>query len=57
MDHIFQISIKDAQIAAMDRLGRNLTDEELERIRKGVEFGLELCWLDILNVAIGELQE
>ena len=56
MDHIFIITVDDAQIAAMDRIGRELTEYELYRVRKGVESGLELSWWDVLNIAIDELQ-
>lgn len=56
MGHIFLLSVEDAQIAALDRIGRRLTEEELESVRKGVEYGLE-CWCDVLNTAIDELED
>ena len=57
MNHIFIITVEDAQIVAEERLGRELTPDELYYVRKGVESGLELCWWDVLNVAIDELSE
>jgi hypothetical protein len=57
MEHIFLISIEDAQLCAMKRIGRKLSIEELERVKKGVEFGLELSWDIVLKTAIDEIAE
>jgi hypothetical protein len=50
---LFLISEEDAQIEAQRILGRRLTDEELYRVKKGLEFGLE-CWAEVLIEAIKE---
>ena len=57
MDYIFQIGVEDAQYLAKKRIGRELSIEELQRVKKGVEFGLELCWDDVVKTAIDELYE
>ncbi len=57
MEYIFNIAIEDVQIRAKEKLGRELTSEELEQVQKGVEFGLELAWEDVFYTAIEELKE
>ncbi len=37
--------------------GRKLTCEELRRVKKGVEFGLELSWEMVLITAIQDVHE
>jgi hypothetical protein len=37
---IFSITIKDLQIEANEKIGRELTDEEIEVAKKGFESGL-----------------
>ena len=54
MEYIFQVGIDDAQYLAREKIGRELTIEELERVRKGVEFGLE-CWEEVLICAIQDV--
>lgn len=54
MDYVFKIGIDDVQYAARTKIGRALTIEELEQVRKGVEFGLEY-WEDVVICAIEEL--
>lgn len=54
MEYIFQVGIDDAQYLAREKIGRELTIEELERVRKGVEFGLE-CWEEVLIYAIQDI--
>lgn len=54
MKNFFMISTEDVQFVAKKRLGRKLAIEELEQIKKGVEFGLE-CWEDVVKYAIDEL--
>ena len=56
MKNIFVISVEDVQYIAKQEIGRNLTIEELEQVQKGVEFGLELCWEDVVISAIEELE-
>ena len=55
MKQIFVISVEDVQYLAKKKIGRNLTLEELERVKKGVEFGLEMCWEEVVITAIEEL--
>ncbi len=54
MKNIFVISTKDIQYLAQKRIGRKLTIEEIEQVKKGVEFGLE-CWEDVVIDAIDEI--
>ena len=54
MDYLFKIGIDDVQYAARTKIGRELTIDELQQVRKGVEFGLE-CWEDVVICAIEEL--
>lgn len=55
MKNIFIISAKDVQYIAKKKFGKKLTFEELERVQKGVEFGLE-HWEDVITTAIEELE-
>jgi len=55
MEDIFVISVEDVQYVAKEKIGRELTSEELEQVKKGVEFGLE-CWEDVVIYAIDELK-
>ena len=57
MEHIFAISTEEAQHYALNRIGRKLTYDELEQVKKGVEFGLELSWEEVLFTAIDEIKE
>ncbi|MBL7155205.1 MAG: hypothetical protein ISS88_01730 [Candidatus Portnoybacteria bacterium] len=51
---LFVITAEDVQYLANKKLGRDLTYDELERVQKGLEFGLE-CWEDVVIFAIDEL--
>jgi hypothetical protein len=53
MKNIFTIPVADVQRIAKERIGRKLTIEELERVKDGVEFGLEY-WEDVVKIAIEE---
>ena len=55
MKEIFTIPVEDAQYLAKRKIGRELTVEELARVKAGVEFGLEY-WEDIIINAIDELK-
>jgi hypothetical protein len=55
MDYIFRISVEDVQSIALRRIGRELCLEELEQVQRGVEFGLELSWMDVVQDAIDEI--
>ena len=37
-------------------IGRELSDYELERVTKGLEFGLE-CWEEVMIAAIWEIAD
>ncbi|MCD6085889.1 hypothetical protein J7J41_02785 [bacterium] len=54
--NIFIISKKDVQDIALRKFGEKLSIEELEQIKKGVEFGLE-CWEEVVIEAISEVLE
>lgn len=56
MKNLFTISSEDVQCIAKKKIGRILTIEELERVQKGIEFGLE-CWEDVVFTAIEELED
>ena len=56
MKNIFTINREDVQRIAMKKLGRKLTTEEIERVKKGVEFGLE-CWEEVVVYAIEEVMK
>ena len=55
MDYIFKIGVDDVQEIALKRIGRELSIEELKRVKKGVEFGLELSWDVVVKTAIEEV--
>jgi hypothetical protein len=57
MKNIFCISVEDVQLIALQRIGRKLTFDELQSVRKGVEFGLELSWDVVVKTAIDEVAE
>ncbi len=57
MENIFAISVEEAQHFAQEKIGRRLTCEELRRVKKGVEFGLELSWEEVLITAIREVNK
>jgi len=54
--NVFVISKKDIQSIALKKFGEKLNLEELEQIKKGVEFGLE-CWEEVVIEAISEVLE
>lgn len=37
---VFSITEKDLQIEANEKIGRNLTEDEIQTAKKGLEFGL-----------------
>jgi len=51
---IFQITDLDVQFVAERKLGRSLSEDELDLVKKGVEFGLE-CWEEVVGYAIADL--
>lgn len=57
MKNIFAISVEETQYFSQEKIGRKLTCEELRRVKKGVEFGLELSWEEVLITAIQDVHE
>ena len=55
-EDLFTISIADVQHLALEHIGRELTDDELHRVRDGLQFGLE-CWENVALTAIQEVIE
>lgn len=56
MKNIFSVGVEDVQYVAMKKIGRKLTWDELNQVKKGVEFGLE-CWEDVVGYAIDGLND
>jgi len=52
---IFCITDLDVQFVAVRKLGRSLSEDELDFVQKGVGFGLE-CWEDVVGHAIEDLR-
>jgi len=50
-----QIAQEDVQNVANRKLGRNFTDEELLRVRKGMEYGL-VMWEALIKYAVDEIE-
>jgi hypothetical protein len=46
-DIIFAITVEDLQYEAKEKIGRKLTDEEIEIAKKGLEYGIGDIALDI----------
>lgn len=44
---VFSITLEELQSEALEKIGRTLTDEEIQVARKGLEFGL---YIDINTV-------
>lgn len=55
-DLLFYITIDDVQHEALKKLGRKLTEEELETAKKGLESGL-LTGIDTIYKTIFEIIE
>jgi hypothetical protein len=56
MTYIFTISVGDLQNVAIERIGRRLTNDELRRVKKGLQAGLE-PWESVAEIAIDEVTE
>jgi hypothetical protein len=52
-EYVFAISVEDLQYEAKEKLGRKLTEEEIEIAKKGLEYGL-LTGIDSVYGAIFE---
>lgn len=48
---LFVLTYEDAQLAAKDLIGRELTEEELRDVKKGMEWGLG-DWPEAMHSAI-----
>lgn len=55
MRYIFTIPVEDVQYLAEEKFGRKLNIDELQQVKKGVEFGLE-CWEDVVKYAMDDLE-
>ncbi len=53
MKTLFVLTEDDAQHAAIESIGRTLTEDELHHVRKGLESGLE-CWDEVMRIAIAD---
>lgn len=54
---LFKITEEDVQHIATRKLRRKLTENELYSVQKGIEFGLEYCWDEVVVAAIDEIQD
>lgn len=53
-DIIFAVTIEDLQNEAINRIGRELTDDELHTAKKGIESGLSFDIETVFATAIDE---
>ena len=51
---LWRLTEEDANMVAEVKYGRQLTDDELYDVSKGIEWGMEGCWTEILEAAIEE---
>lgn len=56
MKVLFQLTDEDAQYLAMKVIERELSEDELRRVKKGLEFGLEY-WEEVMITAIKEIAD
>jgi hypothetical protein len=49
---LYVLTEDDAQGVAQAKFGRELTEHELLRVKKGVEWGLGDCWTDVMEAAV-----
>jgi len=54
-EEIFVICVDDVQDLALKKLGRKLTEDELYRVKSGIESGLD-CWEEVIINSIDELK-
>jgi hypothetical protein len=53
---IFQITVEDLQNEAIERMGRTLTDDEIEITKEGIEWGLgDVSLLSTYNTIFAEM--
>ena len=48
MKNLFAVSTMDVQYVAIKKLGRKLNFDEMNQVKKGIEFGLEY-WEEVVN--------
>ena len=51
---IYMISVEDVQIFALGKIGRELTDDELRTVKKGIDSALGFGIDTILDAAVDE---
>jgi hypothetical protein len=56
MKDIFVITIEDVQNIALNKFGRELTEDELHQVKSGIESGLE-SWEEVVSYAIRDVIE
>ncbi|GBU25436.1 hypothetical protein R83H12_02079 [Fibrobacteria bacterium R8-3-H12] len=54
-DIIFTITLEDLQNEAMERIGRNLTDEEIDIAKDGIEWGISDAFNITYNTIFTEM--
>jgi len=54
--NIFEITIEDVQNIAMEKLGRKLNSDELERVKKSIEWGY-IDWEQTVKFALDNLND
>ena len=56
-DILFYISKETMQYEAMEKIGRSLTDEELDVARKGLDWGLMTDIETVYNAILSEMRQ
>ena len=49
---LYKLSGDDAQHYARERIGRDLTSDEMLRVKKYVEYGMNECWTEVVDIAV-----
>ena len=50
---LYGINVWDVQTLAKERIGRELSFDEMNSVKKGIEWGF-FDWFDVVNIAIDE---
>jgi len=56
-DILYAITVDDIQYHAMMKIGRELTDDELEIAQEGYDWGLDICFFDVSDEILNIIQE